>query len=73
MSGIKNEFEIHDKRFLYLILGNTWVERLYTGSLGRKGRVYFADGDYLLWSDIPNNRMLDGLAATRASTDFFQP
>jgi gluconolactonase len=58
MSGIKNEFEIHDKRFLYLILGNTWVERLYTGSLWAEGPVYFADGDYLLWSDIPNNRML---------------
>jgi gluconolactonase len=57
-SGIKNEFEIHDKRFLYLILGNTWVERLYTGSLWAEGPVYFADGDYLLWSDIPNNRML---------------
>ena len=58
MSGIKNEFEIHDKRFFYLILGNAWVERLYTGSLWAEGPVYFADGDYLLWSDIPNNRML---------------
>ena len=58
MSGIKNEFEIHDKRFLHLILGNAWVERLYTGTLWAEGPVYFADGDYLLWSDIPNNRML---------------
>jgi gluconolactonase len=57
-SGIRNEFEIHDRRFLYLILGNTWVERLFTGSLWAEGPVYFADGDYLLWSDIPNNRML---------------
>jgi hypothetical protein len=57
-SGIRNEFEIHDLRFLYLTLPNTWVERLYTGSLWAEGPVYFADGDYLLWSDIPNNRML---------------
>ena len=57
-SGIKGEFEIHDKRFLSLVLGNTWVERLHSGSLWAEGPVYFADGDYLLWSDIPNNRML---------------
>jgi len=57
-SGIKSEFEVHDKRFFYLILGNAWVDKLYTGSLWAEGPVYFADGDYLLWSDIPNNRML---------------
>jgi gluconolactonase len=57
-SGIRNEFEIYNQRFLYLILGNTWVERLHTGTLWAEGPVYFADGDYLLWSDVPNNRML---------------
>ena len=57
-SGIRNEFEVHNERFLYLSLGNTWVERLHTGTLWAEGPVYFADGDYLLWSDIPNNRML---------------
>jgi gluconolactonase len=57
-SGIRNEFEVHDDRFLYLTLGNAWVEKLYTGTLWAEGPVYFADGDYLVWSDIPNNRML---------------
>src|SRR5262249_16768306 len=57
-SGIRNEFEIHNERFLYLVLGNTWVERLHTGTLWGEGPVYFTDGDYLLWSDVPNNRML---------------
>lgn len=57
-SGIRNEFEVYDERFLYLTLGNAWVETLYTGSLWAEGPVYFADGDYLIWSDIPNNRML---------------
>ena len=57
-SGIKNEFEVYDERFLYLILGNAWVEKIYTGTLWAEGPVYFADGDYLVWSDIPNNRML---------------
>jgi gluconolactonase len=57
-SGIRDEFEVYHERFLYLTLGNAWVERLYTGSLWAEGPVYFADGDYLVWSDIPNNRML---------------
>ena len=57
-SGIRNEFEIYDERFLYLTLGNAWVEKLHTGSLWAEGPVYFADGDFLVWSDIPNNRML---------------
>src|ERR1700730_4284429 len=57
-SGIRDEFEIYDERFLYLTLGNSWVAKLHTGSLWAEGPVYFADGDYLVWSDIPNNRML---------------
>ena len=57
-SGIRDEFEIYDERFLYLTVGNAWVEKLYTGTLWAEGPAYFADGDYLVWSDIPNNRML---------------
>ncbi len=57
-SGIRDEFEVYDERFLYLTLGNAWVEKLHTGTLWAEGPVYFADGDYLVWSDIPNNRML---------------
>ena len=57
-TGLRNEFEVHDERFLYLTLPNCWVERLYNRCLWAEGPVYFADGDYLLWSDIPNNRML---------------
>jgi gluconolactonase len=57
-SGRRNEFEVYHERFLYLTLPNAWVERLYEGCLWAEGPVYFADGDYLLWSDIPNNRIL---------------
>jgi gluconolactonase len=56
--GIRDEFEVYDESFFYLALGNAWVERLYSGTLWAEGPVYFADGDYLVWSDIPNNRML---------------
>ena len=34
------------------------VERLYTGCRWAEGPVWFGDGRYLLWSDIPNNRIL---------------
>jgi gluconolactonase len=34
------------------------VERLATGCRWSEGPVYFGDGRYLLWSDIPNNRIL---------------
>jgi gluconolactonase len=57
-AGMADEFEIWDERFRYFILGNAWVEKLYTGTLWAEGPVYFADGNYLLWSDIPNNRIM---------------
>jgi gluconolactonase len=34
------------------------LEKLYTGTRWAEGPVYFADGRYLVFSDIPNNRML---------------
>lgn len=34
------------------------VERLATGCRWSEGPVWFGDGRYLLWSDIPNNRIL---------------
>lgn len=52
------DFEILDKSFRYCILPNAGVQKLYTGTLWSEGPVYFADGDFLLWSDIPNNRLL---------------
>ncbi|HEX3498171.1 MAG TPA: SMP-30/gluconolactonase/LRE family protein [Stellaceae bacterium] len=52
------EVEIFDDRFHFMTLGNAWLEKLHGGMLWAEGPVYFADGDYLLWSDIPNNRMM---------------
>jgi len=37
---------------------NAAIERLYTGARWAEGPVWFGDGRYLLFSDIPNNRML---------------
>ncbi len=38
--------------------GNAAIERIATGFRWAEGPVYFPAGGYLLWSDIPNNRML---------------
>jgi gluconolactonase len=37
---------------------NAAVERLWTGARWAEGPVWFGDGRYLLFSDIPNNVML---------------
>ena len=55
MSG---DFEVGDERFRYMMQGNAWVEKLHGGMLWAEGPVWFADGQYLLWSDIPNNVIL---------------
>jgi gluconolactonase len=49
--------EALDKRFR-LKAGNAAIERIATGFRWTEGPVYFADGGYLLWSDIPNNRIM---------------
>ena len=45
-----------DKRFPKQ--GNAGIDRIATGFRWAEGPVYFRDGGYLVWSDIPNNRML---------------
>src|SRR6202023_388201 len=37
---------------------NTAIQRLYTGLLWAEGPAWSAQGRYLLWSDIPNNRQM---------------
>ncbi|MCK6449387.1 MAG: SMP-30/gluconolactonase/LRE family protein [Alphaproteobacteria bacterium] len=46
-----------DKRFKYK-LGNTPIQRLYTGTLWAEGPAWNGVGRYLLWSDIPNDEQL---------------
>jgi gluconolactonase len=51
-------FQAVDPGFLRFRPGNAAVERLATGFRWCEGPVWFGDGRYLLWSDIPNNRIL---------------
>ena len=50
--------EVLDKRFEKYRLNLASVERHFTGCRWSEGPVYFGDGRYVLWSDIPNNRIL---------------
>lgn len=50
--------EIFDKSFKPLINGTAKLERLYDGCRWAEGPAYFPAGRYLVWSDIPNNRIL---------------
>jgi len=47
-----------DPSFNNLAQPNTAIKRLYTGLLWAEGPAWSAQGRYLLWSDIPNNRQM---------------
>ncbi|MGE5150913.1 MAG: SMP-30/gluconolactonase/LRE family protein [Rhodospirillaceae bacterium] len=51
-------FEVADPRFRALALPYVHLERLHTGCRWAEGPAWFAAGRYLVWSDIPNDRVL---------------
>ena len=51
-------FEALDPRFDAVINSSVRLERLATGCRWAEGPAYFPAGRYLVWSDIPNDRML---------------
>ena len=65
--------EVLDERFRGLRLFSSSVERLVTGLRWAEGPVWFGDGRYLLFSDIPNNRMLRWDESSGAVSDFRRP
>jgi gluconolactonase len=65
--------EIVDERFRPMIVWQEVVERLWTGGRWLEGPVWFGDGRYLLFSDIPNNRMMRWDEITGEVTVFRQP
>lgn len=62
-----------DPRFDALRLPLAAVERLATGCRWCEGPVWFGDGRYLLWSDIPNNRIMRWDEATGQVSVFREP
>src|ERR1700722_13037975 len=67
------EIEILHPSFAKFKLGNAAIERLYTGARWAEGPVWFGDGRHLLFSDIPNNRMLRWTEETSQVSIFRSP
>ena len=50
-----SDIVVLDKRFAKYKIGNSAIQRLYTGMLWAEGPIWNGGGRYLAWSDIPNN------------------
>jgi gluconolactonase len=55
MSGL---YEHHEKEFRFLVQGSARLDTLYEGCRWAEGPCWFGDADMLVWSDIPNNRLM---------------
>jgi gluconolactonase len=62
-----------DPRFGKYRVALTNVERLATGTLWGEGPVWFGEHRCLIWSDIPNNRMLRWDEETGSTSVFRKP
>ena len=47
-----------DPAFNSLRVGNTPIQRVWTGAYWAEGPAWCSQGRYLVWSDIPNNRQM---------------
>lgn len=75
MALVGDSYEYYDKRFHDLTVPIAEVEELYDGCRWAEGPVWFNDGGYLVWSDIPNSRLLRwvpdlGVGVFRADSGF---
>ena len=64
---------IIDESFAKYRLNLAAVERIAHGFRWAEGPVWFGDGRYLLWSDIPNNRIVKWEEETGAVSVFRKP
>jgi gluconolactonase len=64
-------YTIHDKRFRRYALANATLETLATGLRWLEGPVWFADHATLLFSDIPNDRIMR-LVESNGAVDIFR-
>src|ERR1700720_4131920 len=68
-----SEFEVLDPRFGKLIIGSAKLERLWTGARWVEGPAYFPAGRYLVFSDIPNDRIMRYDETSGAVSVFREP
>jgi gluconolactonase len=65
--------KILDARFTPLVLGNAAIETIASGCRFTEGPVWFGDLRCLVWSDIPNDRMMKWEEETGAVSVFRKP
>lgn len=66
-------FECLDERFRRLFIPTAHVDKLFTGCRWAEGPAYFPASRSLIWSDIPNDRMLRLDECSGAVSTFRQP
>jgi gluconolactonase len=69
------DIDVLDPRFAPVVAHRPELERLATGAIWSEGPVWIAEDDSVLWSDIPNDRMLrwsarDGMRVWRERVEF---
>jgi gluconolactonase len=69
---IRSRFEVLDERFAFFH-GDSRLELLHTGCRWTEGPAYFPAGRYLIFSDIPNDRLLRWDEVTGTVGVFRQP
>ena len=69
----ETRFRAFEPSFLRFRVMNTAVEKLASGCQWSEGPVWIGDQRALLWSDIPNNRILRWDEETGATTVFRKP
>jgi gluconolactonase len=72
---MQEEVTIYDARAIGLVKAGAALERLCTGAQWGEGPVWIQEDASVLWSDIPNNRILrwaeaDGMAVWRDNAEF---
>ncbi|HQU49318.1 MAG TPA: SMP-30/gluconolactonase/LRE family protein [Casimicrobiaceae bacterium] len=72
---VATDIDVFDPRFAPVVAHRPSLERLATGAIWSEGPVWIAEDDSVLWSDIPNDRMLrwsaqDGMSVWRERVEF---
>ncbi len=75
MALVGDSYEYYDKRFYDLTVPIAEVEELYSGCRWAEGPVWFNEHSSLVWSDIPNQRLLrwiegEGVSVFRDQSNF---
>ncbi len=74
-SPVNAEVAVHDSRLVPVVAHQPILEKVATGARWSEGPVWIAEHDCVLWSDIPNNRILrwserDGMDTWRTGVEY---